>query len=822
MIRLLLAAGKAHRTLLQPKEALIVLRQAGDRAQRTGDVDADQGWAVRSELAACHIDLGHPDAALRELATDIDGATEPPATVRAETKGRVFHILGLAHQRSGMSEPAIESYERALDIYRSVDNQLGLGHVYTNLAIIATHAGQVDDAVTLLDQAESAFAAADNELWMAITVLNRGWVVGCSGNLPRSLQLFGRAEDLLTKLDLPDGLRGMSRAEVLLRAGLFKAAGDELSQAIEEFDRNGLAAEKTQAMLLAARAAELAGDIGRASELAEAVIDEMDLQARPGWVAAARATAFGIRCRAGVAGPDVVREGAELVNEVSSVGQNRLVPMIHLGVAWALLGSGRVKAAALAVEQSRHGQQTPDSMSLRVLAEARLLEMTSDLDGALRVLETGYISLESELAVLGGIDVAALAAESVMKIIDTGKRLLASTGRSSDFLRWTDRARQTATWRWPRLESPEIARLLNQVRALTSEAGSEPSAKNLDALERVQNQIRELRWQQESHATVPAPTVDVGSSGRHRVGIDLTNADNRWYVGWRVGEAVRMDDGRPSIGHELAHLDPKMLTAAVRLGRIFHTSSPTIQLQLIDQLEAAVKPLDQAISPYLPPDPDTPVTVSIDPELADIPWPLLPSLRARSFSILPTHRYLTDSRERLSTNPEPCFVVGPGLATRAAELSAYGKTELSDHEQLAAALDHRIVHIAAHGGPEPDNPLFNWLELGFGRVFLHDLMFLDSVPEVIVLAACYAGHTQRVGSGGTASFASGFLGVGSRWVVSASTALTDDDALVEFAAAVLERIVEGDSPPMALARARRSSGDPRSNSASISFTCFGA
>ncbi|MDH5520002.1 MAG: hypothetical protein OEZ14_05655, partial [Acidimicrobiia bacterium] len=78
-----------------------------------------------------------------------------------------------------------------------------------------------------------------------------------------------------------------------------------------------------------------------------------------------------------------------------------------------------------------------------------------------------------------------------------------------------------------------------------------------------------------------------------------------------------------------------------------------------------------------------------------------------------------------------------------------------------------------------------------------------------------------IGAGGSASFANGFLGVGSRWVVAASTALADDRNLIDFASSVLHDVVDGISPPVALARARLAAPGGATNPAALAFTCYG-
>lgn len=836
LVGLLLAAGLAHQTLLQPTDALRVLQRA--KRELVDRVDDPQLlWALKAEMAGTLIDLGRPEEARAEL----EAAERPEwnglQMLEPKTAGRVHHILGLSHQRIGASKPAIEHYQRAIEHYQDDDALLGLGHVFTNLAILATHEGRVDEAVGLLDQADSAFDRLGNEVWAAITVLNRAWVVGCGGHLPRSLQLFTEAEDLLQKLDMPDGLRVVSKAEVLIRAGLFAAAQIELEQAVSQFEDQGLGIERSQALILASHAAELAGDTEAATKLAASAIQEMDSQSRPGWAATARAVAFTINCRAGDP-PNNLDETVESLAEfVASAGHDRLVPMIQLSAAWAFLDQGRPDAARRFVEQARSGPESTESKSFFVVVQARLFEL-DDLPGrALQTLDEGYLQLESDLRILGGIDIAAMAAGAVAQIVAMAKRLLAGSQDSDAFLRWSDRSRQITTWRWPRLESPELTTLLNQARALTPRGGVEPDLDTQHKLDKIKSRIRELRWHQQiperghGRAATPPPGRREVGADQYRL-VDLTMADGEWMV--TVADSLANGERRAVEHRRAAGLNPAGLMAAIRLGRIFQTAPRSMQAQLVDQIVASLTPLEETLRPHLPGDASTSLLISIDDELADLPWPAIPCLWERSFSLLPTQRYLGDRSERLSTKSGVSLLVGPGLATAGAEAgtnlptpqpseagSAAGPIAPQSFDQLTDALDRRIVHIAAHGGPEPDNPLFNWLEFDFGRVFLHDLMFLDVVPEIVVLAACYAGQSQRFGVGGTASFANGFLGVGSRWVISACSALVDDEPLVEFASEVLRRIVEGTSPPAALALTRASINPRRSHPSALSFTCYG-
>lgn len=819
------ALGLAHRNLRDPAQSVEYLRLAlADAEQR--QVDPNQQWAIRADLAVSITDAGEPSVGLDQ----IGGASGPDADellrLTPHTVARVNHIRGLLHQRMGNPQEARACYRAALDGYGEHGDQLGLGHVLGNLGILTTYEGDIDAALELFDRAEEAYTRAGQELWVALTILNRGWARGCGGNLARALRDLAEAETRLRKLDVPDGLRVLSRGEVLLKAGLYSTARSELVEAVAEFDHKGLAIDRSETLILAAQAAELDGDLRDAQRLARDAISELDDQARPGWSAAARATAFGIRCRSGLAPADVHQRAEDLCRLLSTAGQTGMMPMVQLSAAWALTEQGDVATAERFVSRARPHCDRAETRSMLALCEARIFEALADTSAALTALDRGYRELESELELLGGVDIAALAAASVVRIVDVAKRLLAATDDTEAFLVWADRGRQLGTWRWPRLDDPEISRLLNRLRALSSNDG-EPEVERMSTVDDLRRQIKELRWQHER-----MPMHGDGMVG-HAVGtdrsgppvvIDLTRADGSWFIG-----VLGTDVAEPI--HRPLEADAGQLLAATRLARLFQTSQPPVQLQLMGQLGHVLEALDDEIESLLSEHGDGEVVISIDDDLADVPWAFLPALWNRPFSVLPTHRYLTSRPERLSTRSGISMLIGPGLRPVGSEVdrlrgtggatSMRGVYSVYTIDQLSAAMDRRIVHIAAHGGPEPDNPLFNWLEFDCGRIFLHDLMFLDRVPQIIVLAACYAGQSQRLGAGGSASFANGFLGIGSRWVVSAGTALPDDTDLADTAAAVLGHLADGVDPPRALCLVRRSHGDRTASPAAIAFTCYG-
>ena len=737
---ILQAQGVAHWHLRNMDHSIAMLTAAEERVKPD---DVDRLWLIRADLAGAYSDVGSPQRGLDLLAQLESDRPDGHQPLSPGALGRVTHIRGLLYQRMGRAPDAQTCYRQALPLYESAGDVMGLGHVSTNLAILETHDGNIDGALALAERAQEAYESADQEWWVAATIANRGWITGCGGNLPEALRLLSDADRLLIDLDGPDGVRHVIRAEVLLRAGLFGEAGRHLREAVDFFEERGQSTDQSEALILAAQAAELDGALDLAAETANEALAVLDEQARPGWAAAARAVLFGIQCRAGEPHTDLMAQVDDLIRQLADAGRHSQIDAVRINAAWTLARAERSTDARLALESVERDSLLSDAAALLALTEARLLELEGRIADAVTVLDAAFTRLESELALLGGIDAAALAANSVAAIVATAKRLVAEGHDGELFLRWADRGRQIATWRWPRLEDPALARLLNRARALVSEGGGVLDDEQAATLATIRAEIQDLRWQ---HGRSEAPLAghEPSSAPPGSVVLDITEADGLWYI-TNASAGAGLPDGAPGlVTHTRAPFDGATVAAAARLGRVFQTSPPAIQQALLGQMTQTLQPLDDALKAHLPANPDSAVLITVDEELADIPWAAVPSLFIRPFSVLFTNRHLVNRSPRLSARPGAAAAVGPELVSAAGELEPVegdGSTSrlgilhripTDDFEQFAHGLDHRVVHIAAHGGPEPENPLFNWLDFEFGRVFLHDLMFLDAVPETVV------------------------------------------------------------------------------------------
>jgi hypothetical protein len=220
------------------------------------------------------------------------------------------------------------------------------------------------------------------------------------------------------------------------------------------------------------------------------------------------------------------------------------------------------------------------------------------------------------------------------------------------------------------------------------------------------------------------------------------------------------------------------------------------------------------------------VVVPIGPLYA-LPWSVLPSLRARPVSVVPSATAwvaATDRKEPGAASPV-VLVGGPGVPGAIGEVrqlrSVYPSAGVVDGEKatssaVLAALDgSRLAHLVAHGAHEPGNAMFSRLDLVDGPIFAHETARLGAPPEHVVLAACELAMSHVRPGEEALGFAGTLLASGSRTVVGA-VARVGDRAAAETMSALHNRLAAGVSPALALAEAN--AVDPLRRP----FLCLGA
>ena len=130
-----------------------------------------------------------------------------------------------------------------------------------------------------------------------------------------------------------------------------------------------------------------------------------------------------------------------------------------------------------------------------------------------------------------------------------------------------------------------------------------------------------------------------------------------------------------------------------------------------------------------------------------------------------------------------------------------------------------LLHIAAHGHHESENPLFSGVLLADGLLYGYDVAPNPALPSQVVLSSCDVGRTDDRPGGEPLGLVAALLRSGVGTVVAGTSRISD-----RMAAAVMtayhERLFKGEAPAIALAGAIKAAGEIEGDPAP--FTCFGA
>jgi CHAT domain-containing protein len=215
-----------------------------------------------------------------------------------------------------------------------------------------------------------------------------------------------------------------------------------------------------------------------------------------------------------------------------------------------------------------------------------------------------------------------------------------------------------------------------------------------------------------------------------------------------------------------------------------------------------------------------------------VPWNLLPSLRGRPTTVVPS---ATTWLRALRTEPPPdarvVLVGGPQLSTGTQEVRQlshrYPQAVMfaegnATTERVMAALDGAwLAHIAAHGTFRADSPFFSALQLDDGPLTVYDLERLGRAPHRVVLSSCNSAVGAPSGADELIGLVSALISLGSVGVV-ASVVPVDDPATIPLMLALHDRLRGGAELADAMHHARRSVEDTtRARAAADAFLALG-
>jgi tetratricopeptide (TPR) repeat protein len=806
-IELLRVMGNACRELRRVDESTVHLQAAVDEARLLGDARLE-GLAAMS-LAATLSYAGDFDRSL-ELASRAVDVLEGDERVAA-----LSQRAGLL-ARAGRNEAALAAFTEALDAAADSADPMTKGDLWVNRGVLLGWAGDVVAAEDDTNRALELFARLGHAKRAADVRHNLAWLAGRRGDLVEAFRRFDEAERDYESLGLTAAAIFPDRSEALLAAGLTKEALALAERAVDALGASGDDVDLAEASMLVARAALLAGDPERATVASLTATQLFESQGRGGWWAAAAALHVEARRRAGVAGAADVERIDEVIEAAAASG----------------LSAASVEARVVAAELAADGRDwTTLARHLDVLARVELgaaarcrvalarirwLAATDGRTAALAACDAAVEEFGTLTAALGGTELRAHVAAHVTELVDEGLALALADHDPAAVFDWTERQRASALDSAPVRppEDPELAADLARLRATLTELDG--AARQGIRDQRLAAPIAELedRVRRRSRHVAGAPVAGpVGGPIADALGElhDVT------WVSFAAADdeltAVVVEDGTPRIAglgpaervlREASLLRSTLAMHLQAVGRGIERDPAVVLAAAAEADEALIGPLD------LPPGP---VALSPSTGLHDLPWGLLPSLRARSFALAPSLALWRRCRATPTGVPFAAVAVaGPDVpladveATRV--LACYQRGGLLHGDQAVVAdvgtaiRGADVAHLVCHGRFSSDNPMFSSLLMADGPMFVYDLERLSPPPKVIVLSACHAGSHATPAGREVLGLTASLLARGPRAVVAATVPIPDTLSTVELMGLLHERLAAGAGAADALVEVR--------------------
>lgn len=705
-----------------------------------------------------------------------------------------------------------------------------------NRGALHLDAGELDSAELDLRGAATHAEAVGDESITGKALHNLGYAHFLRGDLPAALRNMAEADKAFADRT-PQPVALLDRARVLYEAGLVHEATETLESVSVHLAAEGAAVDLAHVHLDAARCLLLLRRHTEAVEVARSAREAFVVQSNPEW--ARRAELVELDARLGWSRTqdhhDVGRRAGEIAQEHSGLAPGMVAVPARLLQAEAAIAGGDLagaRAALMAIDDD--GSLALSMRVQRRVVRARLAFADGDRRRGLAEVRGGHGLLSAHRAQLGSMDAVTAAAAHGVQLARLDVETALSTGRADAVFDATERGRASfagaARVRPP--QDPELADLLTRARRAAEEArelgqgdaaDAAQAARRSQEARRLQERARQRSWQLggSTEAVVPRPatTREVvarlasAPPGSTVVSLLLTECVTAVRVDARGARLVELcplaevTELARRVRQDLEILANRLIPAPLRE---VAAASARRSLGRLDDL--LLRPLGV----------DGPLDVAARDDLLSLPWSSMPSRLGRATRV---HSWV-DLRE-LPDAPRrrgALVVAGPGLETaeHEARLVAGQWDEVlllaGDEATCAAGTtampDAEIVHLAAHGVHEPDNPLFSCVRMADGPLYAHELDGVDLTGAVVVLSACEVGRASARVGGEPLGLKSVLLRLGARAVVASIAPLRDD-----VAARVMPRLHaalrRGQEPAEALARAVEPESEP------VPLVCFG-
>ena len=793
----------------RPAEARRLLRPVLTAlAEADGDPAAARirAWAlielVRSESEVS----GRGHRALAELDRMVEA--QRPGEGWAGLTPAVLGLRGLLALRAGRLEESLEWFDRA--VLRIDDAEpLDACRMLLNRGVVHGELRHIPLASADYRECARRAAAAGFPRLTFKAEHNLGHLEFYAGRLPQALELMDAASRTLPGRR-PIAL--LDRAQVLLEAGLVAVADRTLAEAAQLFAAQRLPHDVGECELGRAECAMLRGDPEGARGYAASARRRFRRRGDEAW--ALRATQLELQAEAALLArapaddPRLRRRWTALAARAARLEQQCRDARRPLWVTAAKclrieadLARGAIRDPhALFVELGPIPRVAPIGARLAARRIRVLLQQAAGRRAAaVAEVKAGQRELRIHRASFGSLDLRTAGAVHGGALADLDAHLAIATRRPSAVLDAAERVR-AAIGGSPRAVDhldPVAAEMLGRLRYLVGERlgrlggvpkGGPAGDRLVAEIDRLKRAILARSWSERGEeaddgAATAAAVRRALATRPDEVVVDLL--EHRGEI-----VAVRMD----AEGAHLASLGPSApVREAVRRAHadLEVLANPLVPADLRavarSSLTRGLAFVGERLASVLPDDERTVVIVAGGWRGA-VPWPLLPARAGRPPGVAPSVRHwLSYAGTAPAELPRMTAVAGPGL--RLAEREAFEVADLwpgggalvgpeATAARTAALLTSPgIVHLAAHGRHEAENPLFSSVRMADGPLFAHELDTAGRPPHLVLLSACEVGRATVRAGGEALGLASVLLRTGVACVVAALAPLPDETAL---------------------------------------------
>jgi tetratricopeptide (TPR) repeat protein len=784
-----------------------MLHGAADVSDERRDVLEARIWI---SIALDESELRSVEAGLAALANADEFARrtgDPSVHVLLHTQ------LGSIQLRRGAFDAARAALDEAVGLLDHAQPR-EQASILLNRGTVGLLDGRLREARVDLEGAVRTAGAAGLQVELFKGLHNLAYLEFLAGDLPRALRLMDEAGAV--DADVSRGVWLLDRARVLVEAGLAREADEALARASEIMRRDRLGHDLSETLLERAQCALALGDGEAARRFARTARERFGRRASDGWRRNADLVLLQADLSGGRRSGRFVDQAMRLRDEFLGEGLRLRARSAGLIAVEGLLGGGRVPAADDALRELGSARRD-DPITGRMhshYVHARVAAARGQRGAAARRIRRALDELARYQASFGSIDLRTASAVHGRRLAELDITLALQSGRAASVFAAAERARAVSS-RLPAVRPPddpaaadllaELRRLVESLRAVEQDrAASEPLLRRRRELER---QIAARSWTRSGSGAVDRPAaldeVRARLAERGPAMVTYVQAAGRLsaVVLGRRPKLFDLGPSAPVIEHVRrvrADLDvlaqprlPGAIRAAVRL---------SLQRSLAELDDALLAPLDADGSLVL-------VSTGV---LGELPWASLPSLRRRPIVVAPSAtKWLASTAAGSGVTRVAAFAgpdLGRGEHETAAVLAAWpgGRLHVGPQATSAACLEAMaattVLHVAAHGVHQPENPLFSSVRMVDGPVFAHELDRHGHAPEHVILSACEVGlATVRPGDEAL-GLASVLLHLGTRSVV-AGVSRVGDELAEQTMAAYHAQLARGSDSSVALAEA---------------------